>query len=333
MISEYDLRKIFWLLKRYTSLGLWQKIGEVHKTFFDLVEHEIQNHPQNDPDSMLVNLYRYALNDQIRFERGLKRLSQGDRSVLRQNPEGDLYHSGAASNYVIQLDTFDCTPDGWPRLEEPGKAADRAFHGVIYEPGEDQPAAYYSTWLLLPQNLPKHAFPNPLPLVPALPARPILVKTGQQVPVDGIYEPEGEGTCMNYLLGGTIAPKVLREYGELTREYLGAGEYAMLPDTETIPTTWHLIWEDHRYEDGTVPEEEKDYFLPMPGTPLESPQPPDGIRRALPGEACTRPGYWSTLAKSGSRRCFKQGEVFPDFPDSKIARTIWNYDPDQEERD
>ncbi|WP_005032248.1 Imm72 family immunity protein [Holophaga foetida] len=339
MVSDIEQRKIFWLLKRCSSLTYWRDVANSQQRFLALIESVVQNHPDNDPNELELDIYKRSLNDIDHLERGLRWLAQGNRSVFHRHEEGFLVQSTEGFSHLATLIwQNDCedNPDSYItrggellNLADAISLARRGALGAL-EPKPEQPAAYSPTWALLPEDLPKHPFPDPLPPLPPPPSRPRQVKTGRQVPVDGIYAPNEEGTCMNYLLGGTIAPTVLREYGELKESIFFKGRF--IRDTETIPTTWHLIWEDHRYEDGTVPEEEKDYFLPMPETPLETPQSPDGIRRALPGEACTRPGYWSTLAKSGSRRCFKQGEVFPDFPESKIARTIWNYDPDQEER-
>lgn len=146
--------------------------------------------------------------------------------------------------------------------------------------------------------------------------------------MDGIYEPEQDGTCMNYLLGGTVAPLVIRECGNFTEEPIGNGETVFLPDIEDIPTTWRLIWEDRRYPDGTVHDEEKDYFLPLPKETAPSTVSPRETARALPGERCTKPGYWWTPAHEGSRRRFEQDEVFPDFPDSDYGETIWYFDRD-----
>lgn len=51
--------------------------------------------------------------------------------------------------------------------------------------------------------------------------------------------------------------------------------------------------------------------------------------RCEANEPCPKAGYWSTPAKLGSRRHFKQGEIMPDFPTSTYGVTIWMWDQHQ----
>lgn len=93
----------------------------------------------------------------------------------------------------------------------------------------------------------KPGIPDDLPDV-AMP-KDILVSTGDQVPVFGIYEPQIKDGCMNYLLGGTEAPTIWESDGN---EATGNQQ----------SVTWRLIWEDQRYVDGIIPAEENSYFSP-----------------------------------------------------------------------
>jgi hypothetical protein len=96
------------------------------------------------------------------------------------------------------------------------------------------------------------ALPTPLPAVPVRNEN-IMVKTGQQLPAYGVYEPQLKDGCMNYLLGGTIAPRMTET----------DGVYSTGRD---LSVTWKLIWEDTRYTDGQIPAEESLYF-PMGDRP------------------------------------------------------------------
>lgn len=49
-------------------------------------------------------------------------------------------------------------------------------------------------------------------------------------------------------------------------------------------------------------------------------------------EAVLRGGGWYTPAKVDSRRCFKQGEVFPQIMNSDYGDTFWIWDRDQTPR-
>jgi len=338
-MNDADQRKIFWLLKRYSSLAYWNYVAAFQREFLHVIEQVVQNHPDNDPTPGQIDIYKRSLDDVCNLDEGLRRLASGDRSVFHRHTEGYLVWNGDGYGLLMDLIRQNCSdyygPDEYyPRGGELMRLALQAnsarTSGLgVFEPEVGAAAWWYATWILLPENLPEYAFPNPLPLVPAPPEPTITVKTGKEVPVDGIYEPEGDGTCMNYLLGGTTAPLVMREYGEIHESIFHKGRF--IRSVENIPTSWHLIWEDHCYEDGTVPEEEKEYFLPLPeeASPLASE--PIAKDRALPGESCTHPGYWWTPAKERSRRRFERGDIFPDFPGSQYGATIWSFDRNQEE--
>jgi hypothetical protein len=62
--------------------------------------------------------------------------------------------------------------------------------------------------------------------------------------VFGIYEPQVKDGCMNYLLQNIPAPTLAYERGS------------------NQSVVWRLIWEDTRYLDGTIPDEEALYFPP-----------------------------------------------------------------------
>lgn len=166
MIDALKQRRIFWLLKRYTSLTFWMRIQNVNEAFFEKVEHEVTHHPKNDSDYMLIEMYKRCLDDRIHFKKGLERLEVGDRSVFRRHEEGYLSDCGSASSYMVALANGQGYPAEWSHLEIFGFKANAAFAGSIYEPKEGASAAWYATWLLMDRNLPKFAFPDPLPPTP-----------------------------------------------------------------------------------------------------------------------------------------------------------------------
>jgi hypothetical protein len=47
------------------------------------------------------------------------------------------------------------------------------------------------------------------------------------------------------------------------------------------------------------------------------------------GQPCPESGWWFTPAKTGSRRYFRQGDLFPDYPGSDYGSTFWQRSPDQ----
>ncbi|MCF7752729.1 DUF1911 domain-containing protein [Bacillus subtilis subsp. subtilis] len=54
--------------------------------------------------------------------------------------------------------------------------------------------------------------------------------------------------------------------------------------------------------------------------------------RVLASEPVPRDGWWYTPARLGSRRYFKQGEVFPNIVDTDYGNTFWIWDRDQTTR-
>jgi hypothetical protein len=182
---------------------------------------------------------------------------------------------------------------------------------------------------------------------PQLPEVPhptnIVIATGEEVPFDGIYEPEwgplpdapnpgllakiktllgnkpslmdevgGDGLaivrhrdigCMNYLLSCTQAP--LYQDGELD---------------PAIPVQWRLIWKDTRYLDGTIPDEESEYLA-------QAVEAPTARLRCEAGQPCPAEGWWVTPA-GGDRQHFKQSELMPDIK-SDYGQTIWQWDQQQ----
>ena len=61
-------------------------------------------------------------------------------------------------------------------------------------------------------------------------------------------------------------PEYVDKFGRLHKEYL---EF----DYEEHPSRWLLLWEDTRYLDGTIPEEEKEYLDESCSFPEEPPEP------------------------------------------------------------
>ncbi len=78
----------------------------------------------------------------------------------------------------------------------------------------------------------------------------------------------------------------------------------------------------------SVPEEAIWHPLVLVSDPISQPIQRGRIEAKQP---CPRTGYWWTLAQADSRRRFSQGEVMPDFTDSRYGSTIWYWDEDQQD--
>ena len=122
------------------------------------------------------------------------------------------------------------------------------------------PDAYEHSFYTLPYPV----FPADLPEVPE--AVGPVIKSGEKVPCDGIWEPVAierskwlgvvpvggrvfrNRGCFNYLVRGTRAPNVKGQVELVMR------------------TRWRLLWEDKRYVDGVI-SDESSYFLETTATP------------------------------------------------------------------
>jgi len=164
------------------------------------------------------------------------------------------------------------------------------------------------------------------------------VLSGHEIPVTGIWEPwyilppseegllsglldrisgkpprlTGKVGCPNYFLAGTTA----FEY-----ETDGAGD--------KVAVAWRLLWEDTRYLDGTIPEEEAGYSLtPRPATHAPVPQSRPVVLTAYPGEPCPEAGEWHSVNWEDRRAVLKKGDPMPGPQYSKTGVVIWHLKKD-----
>ena len=254
-----DRKKLFWFLKRKTSYTAWKREADAFDAFAVIFKKQVveQPHAKGLMDGTYWEpSYSEILKAQVLYEKGLARLFQGDRSVWLYNDRGILGDAGTISNswyseLVNNGARGDHTYDGKyvAEMTEAIKIFDIASGdtGYLQSMMADTPATecWTTFWYDIFVKLP---LPSPVPDVP-VPTAEVLVKTNDEVPVFGIYEPQVKDGCMNYLLAGTPAPKL-----EITD-----GTYVV---GRPISVTWRLIWEDTRYLDGVIPEEEALYFPP-----------------------------------------------------------------------
>ncbi|MDR2851944.1 MAG: hypothetical protein LBV61_02630, partial [Burkholderiaceae bacterium] len=89
-----------------------------------------------------------------------------------------------------------------------------------------------------------------------------------------------------------------------------------------IDVTWRLLWKDDRYQDGTVPEEEKGYVFLHPEPPEpEKPAPvyrPSGITVAESGDKAPVGGRWLVESDLFGVVQVQAGEVLPLYKGQKV---------------
>ncbi|WP_199101116.1 Imm71 family immunity protein [Dyella sp. ASV21] len=247
-------------------------------------------------------------------EEGVRRLRLGDKRVFQYNAHGEFVMADGAPSYWVTLidrieigeNTID--QDHTPHWDEFCFALTQLSEAwgesspFLIEPQDLNAPSQTIYGDYLRERLPKMSYPNELPEVPD--AKELtLVATGKSVPCSGIWEPvyvakpkgfylfsaqpSPEGPlpivgCMSYLHAGSAAPRARQE-----------------TEKESLrnDVTWRLLWRDDRYEDGTIPEEERGYVFQQPDPARLAPEPEElrGGMRVLSDEPCPYPGVWKCL--------------------------------------
>ena len=155
----------------------------------------------------------------------------------------------------------------------------------------------------------KMPIPKLLPDVP-IPKTETLIRTGEEIPVFGIYEPQIKDGCMNYLPASGPAPTLPESDGTYA-----TGRY--------LPVTWKLIWEDTRYLDGVIPIEEDFYFPPEPKTEAK-PQlvVKSDLISASTGQKCPKTGNWAVMNDLQGKLFLEKSDIMPKHNDRDVT-WVW----------
>ncbi|MFM0691359.1 Imm72 family immunity protein [Paraburkholderia graminis] len=356
LVTQYDMqddstqRQVFWLLKRLSSYSLWARKRDAWETFTNAYEKAVKTWPKSDPEQMSADLLPTIYEMLSLYNKGLDELAKGQRFVWR---EGQPFRS-AITNYYSVTSYFFTDPRYWERGQQEApypprvEALNRLMRASEYH-GEQSPlevpylphlSAHWTSpgGLLNPDaykyefyQLPYPVFPSNLPEVP--PGTEQIVRSGQEVPVDGIWEPvaisrekvlgviafgakreKNEG-CFNYLVAGTRAPTITGEV------------HAATGKVDKVSTHWRLVWEDTRYKDGVIPDE-SEYFLERAPTdaPTDHGQPAEEIE-VRTGDVCPVTGIWEAKDFENHRMEVSKGKVMPDVlasvPGSGERRVHW----------
>jgi hypothetical protein len=348
MMSDDDRKKVFWLLKKYSSYTAWKALADAFQAFTDAWEYAVKKVAPEEQDEFITGALKNFWDGCTGFDKGLALLLQGDRYIFRVQGNWRIYDT---LDYTRRLmDTDEYVHDWMINKDDVFNHFRHAINLIhifmvseLRDPTTQRaPLTPYNVFTS--NKYPYDAEPVQFNFPPDLadvPAPTIAtVETGQEVPLDGIWEPEWADAeakagivtqirsmfapnipdnvqkgCMNYLVAGTIAP--------------------LYQDAEKLPNMsvrWRLIWQDTRYRDGRIPEEEKDYMRINADVASDQPFTPDLRLRAMPGALVPQTGFWWTPAMSGEQgiRHFKQGDHFPNTATTNYGVVIWYYDPDKQ---
>ncbi len=319
-MTEEDRKKVFWYLKRKTSYTAWKREADAFDIFAEIFEKQLKEEPTAKPTRGLEateweGYYTEVLRCQVFYEKGLAQLKQGDRTVWLYNERGFLHEAWGGHDWHSKIVAG---MYGKEEIQFDGKyvpemrKALQDFFSVTQDTGYLQPTmedvgmpdTFYPEKFDAYAPLSRQAviFPAYLPDVPE-PDEEILVRTGEEVPVFGIYEPQIKDGCMNYLHGGTTA----RPYDMALKR----------------PVTWRLIWEDTRYLDGHVSNEEDQYF-PFQSKPIEATPVFVGsdLISASTGQICPKAGKWAVMNDLQGVATLDKGERMPKH-DGRDVVWVW----------
>jgi hypothetical protein len=284
-ITPDDVARTMWLVKRFTSLTYIQRMASLFFNFVAGYEEFASRDPNSDGvpgfRANLAGFYKQQamLTDGIELIR--RRSSLGYSKTLWGCFFGELL-VGRPAEYGLNFQDI-----GW---QYPPNQHDGLFAWAVV--AADMAANVDKTlrglWAFPDVTRPEGvAFPPISSIAPAPKTRGPSIKTGERVPVSGIWMPALPSGAPNYLWEGNNAWEGRRvterlDYSKVEsdiqpREPFTTYEYA------TEPTTWTLLWEDDRYKDGKVPDEKAAYLdastEPPPWPPVV---PPEGAKLKPP---------------------------------------------------
>ena len=217
MMTETDRKKIFWSLQRRTSYPAWQREVEIFDRFAAVFEKQVREQP-HAPGLMdgtdWPPFYSKVVKAQVFYEQALERLLTGDRTIFLYNGRGAMVDATTLSEYwytelVNNGARGDHTYDGkyvpalTALMQEFSEACDARGYLQPMMSETPAPELWSAFWY---DDYVEYGIPHDVPDVP--PSTDIVVRTGNEVPVFGIYEPQIKDGCMNYLLAGTDAPTI-----------------------------------------------------------------------------------------------------------------------------
>jgi hypothetical protein len=337
----------FYLLKKYTSFTLLDKARALYQGFLDAFAKQINELPYPPNDQYVKGKeisYKEFLRYMIPLEKGLHLLRttphKPEAYARFENfsyPIWQALFGRGAHEMGISYDAF---------YEKLGMTAEEDQHkkphtdfiennvnasmciiGLVratvtqceFEINDRKYISYNYETLLLEQFYPKkypylYAFNFPEQLPPGPPHN--LNSAGQiwsdeEIQITGIYEPWltiGKVGCPNYFLAGQKAI-----------------EYQLEGTQDKEKVRWRLLWEDRRYLDGTIPDEEAHYLQdPSAAQPKLAPT-TNQVLMAHPSQPCPQAGLWFAPRLQNQTVRMQLGEPMPVQTMAPSGAVIWYY--------
>ncbi len=290
-VTADDLVRAIWLAKRFSSLTYIQRMVALFANFVAGYEEFSQRTPSTDRvaahRSNLASFHGY----EAAFTDGIEKLRHRDSRGYAEIYDGCFFRDWILGRQVdFGLEHQDI---GWQFYPNPPEGiyawavvaanmcayVDKTLRGLWAFPDAARPnddRARASDVL----------FPPIASIAPAPKPRGISIKTGQRVPVSGIWMPALPSGAPNYLWEGNDAWEGKRagkrlDYSKVESEIDPQEPYTTY-EYASEPTTWTLFWEDDRYKDGKIPDEEAAYLDATTEPPPWPPVVPPGGAKLKP---------------------------------------------------
>jgi hypothetical protein len=318
MSFKINPQEIF-LLERYSSLAYF---GELRDTWEKVVKH-VEANLQSYLSNLSAKHRSKALQDQAdivwgerilpNFRHSLQGLYEGFILLSHGDISALGYAHGPVNDSIGQR--RDYSPD-WMSKEEQEvydnllmKATTMAGNITATE------GAYWR-----PSNLSNYSnefepFDPPVRWPAYRVNQKISVRTGTKTPQSGIYVPNLENSCAQFLSTHyKEAPKAYVIIGVRDLVDPRTGEkYGKEPILERKDCTWYQV---ERASDS----DDAQQSAALETTPA---------LRVAAGQSCPETGFYFTPARANSRSLFQQGDVMPDL-NADYGTTIWQWDIKQE---
>lgn len=299
-----------YLLERYSSADYFGRMrdafAEMVKAAEDALAHVMSNLPADYRKRPLWQQYDVSWGDLVlpNFRSTLQTLNEAYVRITHGDADALGYAGNASTAFAGQTRDY---PSDW--LPEPYGAYFGDAQGMARQLARNISATVLNEWNRTelsggydePSRGPLDA-PAEWPLYRLNPA--VRIATGKPIKQTGIYLPDADDSCAAFLY---------EDYGDAPQATIGYDPRTM-QNSATADTTWTLVERAADTGGGTPGEDD----------PIKA-----GIRlRCEANQPCPREGWWSTPAKTNSRRLFKRGEVMPEFT-TDWGSTIWQWDEQQ----
>lgn len=313
MTTDLNPQEIY-LLERFISLNYF---GEMRDEWAEMVAHVdsclnrfMQSLPGRYRSRSLSEQPDAVWGQRVmpNFRETLDGLNIGFTLLAHGDIRGLDYAHGPVNDHKGQMDYWHgwMTPEDQTRYESLLEKAVTIAHTITVTEG-----AYWTPGTLanFPECLGDLAAPAKWPSYRV--NRSVSVKTGEKTKRNGIYMPDVNHSCAQFLCTEyEVAPKATVVSGteDLIDPRTGQKEGEQ-PTFSERDCTWYLVERDEQSGGGIIQGDVQ-------------------ILRVMGGVKCPEAGFYLTPATPGSRRHFARGELMPTLS-NEYGTTIWQWDSDQ----